>query len=134
MGDKNAVHHDFRDWGSKPRLFRYGFSLDKSQAYISHFYVESTKDLEASDIFRDVIMHHKCEHVRSFSLDKRWIDHHHVPCHLVIICRKRCANSANVATFSTRTTFLSQLPRLAVASPTLTKLLVEWVHIFWWRR
>ena len=47
------------------------FPLDELNAYINHLNVESTKELEGPVIFKDILMHHKCGHVTSFSLDKR---------------------------------------------------------------
>ena len=49
-----------------PGCFPMGFPLDKLNAYINHLYVENPKDLEASVVFRDILMHHTCGHVTSF--------------------------------------------------------------------
>ena len=54
-----------------PGCFAMDFPLDESKAYISHLYVESTEDLEVPLLLEPPLMHHECQHVTSFSLDKR---------------------------------------------------------------
>ena len=51
------------------------FSLHNLKAYINNastiYMLKALKNIEGSVVFKDILMHHKCEHVTSFLPDKR---------------------------------------------------------------